>query len=101
MCNVLHLIATDTTLIKSNDAGKSKLVILANFRDRRLPSRLHLGPLQPQEEQAAAHRQPEQEDDHLSGMVSSEISTFIFVWRPRTTRYFASQRIHFPNNKQV
>ena len=78
MCNVLHLIATDTTLIKSNDAGKSKLIISANFRDRRLPSRLHLGPLQPQEEQAAAHRQPEQEDDHLSGMVSAEISTYIY-----------------------
>ena len=50
--------------------GKSKQVILANFRDRRLPRWLHLGALQPQEEQAAAHRQPEQEDHHLSGMVS-------------------------------
>ena len=29
MCNVLYLIATDTTLIKSNDpAGKSKLSLL-------------------------------------------------------------------------
>ena len=78
MCNVLHLIATDTTLIKSNDTDKSKQVILANFRDYRLPSWLHSGPLQPQEEQAAAYRQPEQEDDHLSGMVSSEIHLFSF-----------------------
>ena len=76
MCNVLHLIATDTTLIKSNDTGKSKQVILANFRDRRLPRWLHLGSLQPQEEQTAAHRQPEQEDDHLRRMVSSEIHLY-------------------------
>ena len=78
MCNVLHLIATDPTLIKSNDTDKSKQVILANFRDYRLPSWLHSGPLQPQEEQAAAYRQPEQEDDHLCGMVSSEYIYFRF-----------------------
>ena len=50
-----------------------KLIFL-HFRDRGLPRRLHLGALQPQEEQAAAHRQPQQEDDHLSGMVSREKS---------------------------
>ena len=31
MCNVLYLIATDTTLIKSNDASKSKLSLLWNW----------------------------------------------------------------------
>ena len=76
MCIVL--IASDTTLIKSNDTDKSKQVILANFRDNRLPSGLHSGPLQPQEEQAAAYRQPEQEDDHLCGMVSSKYIYFHF-----------------------
>ena len=50
-----------------------KLIFL-HFRDRGLSRWLHLSALQPQEEQAAAHRQPQQEDDHLSGMVRREKS---------------------------
>ena len=49
-------------------------LILLYFRHHRIPRWLHSGPLQPQEEQAAAHRQPQQEDDHISGMVSHNIS---------------------------
>ena len=51
-----------------------KLIFFLHFRDRGLPGWLHLGALQPQEEQAAAHRQPEQEDHYLSWMVSREKS---------------------------
>ena len=55
-----------------------KLIFFLHFRDRGLPGWLHLGALQPQEEQAAAHRQPEQEDHHLSWMVSREKESFPF-----------------------
>ena len=43
------------------------------FRNHCLSRWLHLGPVQPKEEQAAAHRQPQQEDDHLRRMVSANI----------------------------
>ena len=42
------------------------------FRNHSLSRWLHLGPVQPQEEQTAAHRQPQQEDDPLRRMVSVE-----------------------------
>lgn len=42
-------------------------------RRDRLPGGLHGGPLQPQEEQAAAHRQPGQEDHHCRRLVSRKI----------------------------
>ena len=60
-----------------------KLIFL-HFRDRGLPRWVHLGALQPQEEQAAAHRQPQQEDHHLSGMVSSE-NHFVFEAEDKQT----------------
>ena len=40
------------------------------FRNHRLPSRVHAGAVQPEEEQAAAHHQPQQEDHYLGRLVS-------------------------------
>ena len=40
------------------------------YRDCGVPGRLYGGPLQPQEEQAAAHHQPQQEDHYSGRMVS-------------------------------
>ena len=45
-----------------------------------LPRWLHGGAVQPEEEQAAAHRQPWQEDHHCRRMVSTiYIVAFVFV----------------------
>ena len=74
---IQHLSKVTTLLVKANSYRCRKLIFL-QFRDRGLPGWLHLGALQPQEEQAAAHRQPEQEDHHLSGMVSREKKSFPF-----------------------
>ena len=90
---IQHLSKVTTLLVKAN-CRCSKLIFL-HFRDRGLPCRLHLGALQPQEEQAAAHRQPEQEDDYFSGMVSRENHFLLLFWGRGQTNNFVSQLI-FP-----
>ena len=72
----MHCHSAQCNAVQYNEKFKTSYI----FRRDCIPRRVHRGVVQPQEEQATAHRQPWQEDHHCRRMVSTiYIVVFVFV----------------------
>ena len=104
MCNVLYLIATDTTLIKSNDASKSKLSLLWNWFFSisgivAYPAGCTLVLYNPRKNKQQHIANPSKKTITSVGWWVENIVSFSFLG-PRTNKQFC-EPAHFPNNSQV
>ena len=103
MCNVLHLIATDTTLIKSNDASKSKLLsLLWNWFSSisgivAYPAGCTLVLYNPRKNKQQHIANPSKKTITSVGWW---VEKHNFVLRPRTNKQLC-EPAHFPNNSHI